>query len=72
MGIGAEIPKPKKGDRELSRAVEEARVKKRREEKRAKKGKGWLKKQVAEEKRRGDKLKDLFYASESVDKYLRN
>lgn len=70
MGIGAEIPKPRKGDKEVSRAVEEARVKKKKEEERGRKGKGWVKKQVQEEKRRGDKLKDLFYASESVDKYL--
>lgn len=70
MGIGAEIPKPRKGDAEVSRAVAEARVKKKKEEERGKKGKGWLKKQAQEEKRRVDKLKDLFYASVSVDRYL--
>ena len=71
MGVGATIPQPRKGDAEVSRAVQEARIKKRKEDERKKKGKGWLKKQVEQERRRGDKLKDLFYGSEEMNNHLR-
>lgn len=71
MGIGASIPVFKKGDVEVSRAVLEAKVKKAKEDMRGKKGKGWLKKQTEEDRRRGDKLKNLLYGSEDMDKYLK-
>lgn len=71
MGVGASIPVPEKGDAEVSRAGLEAKVKKAKEDMRGKKGKGWLKKQTEEDRRRGDKLKDLFYGSEDMDKYLK-
>lgn len=71
MGVGASIPVPKKGDAEVSMAVQESRIKKKKEDERKKKGKGWLKKQVEQERRKGDKLKDLFYGSEELDKHLR-
>ena len=45
LGIGASIPLLKKGDAEVSKAVQEAKVKKAKEDMRGKKGKGWLKKQ---------------------------
>lgn len=71
MGVGAKTPQPRKGDAEVSRAVQEARIKKKKEDERKKKGKGWLKKQVEQERRRGDKLKDMFYGSEEMDKHLK-
>jgi len=72
LGVGASVPKPKRGDAEVSRAVQQAREGKKRELERGKVGKGWLKRRREEERRRGDRLQNMFYQSEEVAKYLRH
>lgn len=72
LGIGMTIPKPKHGYSDIKQTV--AQIKSSREkEKRHERGratKGWLKKNREEEKRRSDKLQQIFYESEEVSKYL--
>lgn len=70
LGIGATILKAKRGDLEVSRAAKEARERKKKEDDRGKKGKGWLKKMKKEESAKRNRLQEMFYASEDFDKYL--
>lgn len=72
LGVGATVPKPKRGDPEVSRAVAQAKERKKKEQERGKVGKGWLKKSREEERRKGDKLQQMFYESEEVSKYLQH
>lgn len=71
LGIGATMPKPKRDVLELSRGVDQAKTMKERDNEKGKKKKGWVKKTAEEEKRRSDRLQQLFYESEEVSKYLR-
>lgn len=72
LGIGATMPKPKPDVLELSRGVGGAKFEQEKENKKGKvKKKGWVKKTADEEKRRSDRLQQLFYESEEVSKYLR-
>ncbi|KFY29004.1 hypothetical protein V493_02600 [Pseudogymnoascus sp. VKM F-4281 (FW-2241)] len=68
LGIGATLPKPKRDVLEVSRGVGQS---KSRQEHENKNKKGWVKKAAEEEKRRSDRLQQLFYESEEVSKYLR-
>lgn len=71
LGIGATMPKSKRDILELNRDVGQAKTRKEKENEKGKKGKGWVKKTAEEEKRRSDRLQQLFYESEEVTKYLR-
>lgn len=71
LGIGATMPKPKRDVLELSRGVGQAKTRQEKENEKGKKKKGWVKKTAEDEKRRSDRLQQLFYESEEVSKYLR-
>jgi hypothetical protein len=70
MGIGAEIPMPKRGDEAVSKAVSEAKERKAKEDARGKLGKGWLKRHNEEERKRRNRLHEMFYESEEIAKHL--